>query len=51
MSKYFTCIEFRKGFDAAASCETCDKSKSKNWIDGWNHYQDKMDVSELACYF
>ena len=32
MSKYFTCIEFRKGFDAAASCETCDKSKSKNWI-------------------
>ena len=51
MSKYFTCIEFRKGFDAATLCETCDKTKSKNWIDGWNHYQDKMDASELACYF
>jgi hypothetical protein len=51
MSKYFTNKEFRNGFDAAALCESCDKSKSKNWIDGWNLYQDKMTASETACWF
>jgi len=51
MSKYFTNKEFRNGFDAAALCEPCDKSKSKNWIDGWNLYQDKMTASETACWF
>jgi len=51
MNKYFTSKEFRAGFDAAALCESCDKSKSKDWIDGWNLYQDKMTASETACWF
>jgi hypothetical protein len=51
MNKYFTNKEFRAGFDAATLCESCDKSKSKDWIDGWNHYQDKITASETACWF
>jgi hypothetical protein len=51
MNKYFTNKEFRNGFDAAALCELCDKTKSADWIAGWMHYQDKMDASETASYF
>ena len=51
VNKYFINKEFRTGFDAAALCESCDKSKSKDWIDGWNYYQDKMTASETACWF
>jgi hypothetical protein len=51
MNKYFTNKEFRIGFDAAALCESCDKSKSKDWIEGWNYYQDKITASETACWF
>jgi hypothetical protein len=48
MNKYYTNKEFRFGFDAAASCEPCDRTKSADWLAGWMHYQDKMDASESA---
>ncbi len=51
MNKYFTNKEFRTGFDAATLCEPYNKSKSKDWIEGWNYYQDKMTESETACWF
>ena len=51
MNKYFTNKEFRNGFDAAALCEPCDKTKSADWVAGWMHYQDKMDASETANYY
>jgi hypothetical protein len=51
MNKYYESKEFRNGFDAAASCEPCDKTQSKEWIEGWNYYEDKMTTSESACWF
>lgn len=51
MNKYFLNKEFRAGFDAAAACDPFDKTKSQDWQDGWNHYQDKMTASETACWF
>lgn len=46
MNKYFESKDFHDGYNAAALYEPFDNTKSREWQNGWNQYQNDIDRTE-----
>lgn len=49
-TRYMEELDFRLGYDAAASYDDFNDLASEDWQDGWNAYQDDMDSQDQKSW-